>query len=318
MKMNLYCEDCGCKRAPVDKFCTDCGTFLERGTAMTPDPFATSPIPFVSIGGATQSIASETAPSVEKTDLSRPSQKIEQASSTVAAAPKSSHLKIAVLSVVLLTVGAGGAYLVLKGSLFKGTTKSSSVNASPRQGTSGKTSSGINITGQMLIDAAIKGNVDEFQYLMQQLKTRPTASTLDRKQARTLNDEALKAIRAQDYAQAIKLLKSAREADLADAEISNNLGYALRMAEDFKASESQLIKTIEQFPARQQAWLDLGATSSKLGKHAQAVAAFVTAHLISKNPEKLLERYINMIESSEDDALKTDLTEVTRLITASK
>ena len=317
MKMNLFCEECGCKLFPADNFCTGCGLFLDQAKEKAPSPVVTDPV--MPTAASTQPKAVVDTRQVETskpTGTTQPKQPIVQAPTVDAAAPKSSFLKISILSVVILALGAG-AFFLLKGGLLKDAPKSSGGNASQKQGASGKSTPGVNITGQMLIDASIKGNVDELQGFLQQMKSRPPAPTLDRKQARSLNDEAIKAIRAQDYAEAIKLLKSAREADMADAEISNNLGFALRMAEDFKASESQLIKTIEQFPTRQQAWSDLGETSSKLGKHAQAVATFVTAHRLAKNPERLLEKYVKLMESTEDDALKTDLLEVTRLIEAS-
>ena len=112
-----------------------------------------------------------------------------------------------------------------------------------------------------------------------------------------------------DPAAAIDLLKKASEADPADAEISNNLGYALRAAGKLKESEAQMIRTIEQFPARQQAWQDLGETYSKLGKHSQAVSSLLTAHRLAKNPGQILEKYSKILESTEDEGFKSDLTE---------
>jgi hypothetical protein len=316
MRFNLFCEECGFKLERPDKFCTSCGLFLDR-TKEPLTPQVTTP----SIEAVNRSKAPSASSEVNAPKLASPSQppqKVVQSTVMTVAAPRTSFLKIAIFSVLLLAVGAGGAFFVLKGGLFKDSSKPSSGNSSQKKVASNRSSFEVNVTGQMLVDASIKGKADELQDLIQQIKLRPPADTLDRKKARELNDQALKAIRAQDYAGAIELLKNARTADLADAEISNNLGYALRMAEDFKAAERQLIKTIEQFPTRQQAWSDLGETSTKLGKHSQAVAAFVTAHRIAKNPDKLLEKYVKLMESTEDEALKTDLLEATNLINASK
>lgn len=315
MKLLHFCEECGFKLENEDKFCISCGLFLNRTSSILPHNKN-----ILEIDSASASMGQVASYKESPKLVSQISAPHTDSSATLGtqSAPKSSFLKIALFSVLLLSVGAGGAFYVLKGGLFKDSSKPSSTNTSQKKVASNKSSLEVNISGQMLVDASIKGNADELLDLIQQIKLRPPADTLDRKKARELNDQALKAIRTQDYARAIELLKNARTADLADAEISNNLGYALRMADDFNAAERQLIETIEKFPTRQQAWSDLGETSTKLGKHSQAVAAFVTAHRIAKNPDKLLEKYVKLMESTEDEALKTNLLEVTKLISESK
>lgn len=316
MKFIRFCEECGSKVERPDRFCTSCGLFLDRTKELVTTQVTTPST--VAVNQTKSSSASSEVKAPKLAPPSQPPQKVMQSTVMNVAAPSNSFLKIAIFSVLLLAVGAVGVFLVLKGGLFKDSFKPSTGNPSQKKVASNKSSFEVNVTGQMLVDASIKGNAGEFQDLIQQIKLRPPADTLDRKKARELNDQAIKAIRAQDFAGAIELLKNARTADLADAEIANNLGYALRMAEDFNAAELQLIKTIEQFPTRQQAWSDLGETSTKLGKHSQAVAAFVTAHRIAKNPDKLLEKYVKLMESTEDEALKTNLLEATNLINLSK
>lgn len=330
-----FCEECGCKLDTTDKFCTGCGLFLSREDEVKHSKEQT---PKVAIASAQERTASAPIPvprptpqkPIEQPVESKPIQTAPPAPSTppekaapvAAAAPKSSSKSAVYALVALVAVGGAGAFFMMKGDSKKApnTTTGSEISQKPGAASteSGNQAPKIKATGQMLVEAAVNGDKDQFQALLHQLQTQPPAATVDRKLARSLNDEALKALKSGDYPAAIETLNKAREADLADAEISNNLGYALRMSGDLKASESQLVHTIEQFPARQQAWSDLGETYSKLGKHSNAVASFIAAHRVAKNPEKLLEKLLKLAESTDDDALKADLTEAAQKIAEAK
>jgi len=334
-----FCEECGCKIELSDKFCTGCGLLVERaGVAIRSsekvpsEPAASKtlvvPIPSVPIGHSVQQSPAAAQP-VEVRSIQKPPpiapQQPPGTAPAEAASTKSSSKSVVYALVALVALGGAGSFFMLKGDSLKNQTKNASAGSSQKQGAVGteKSESGnrapkITATGQMLVDAAVSENKGQFQALLHQLQTQPAAATVDRKLARSLNDEALAAMKLDDFTAAIEALNKAREADAADAEISNNLGYALRMAGDLKASQSQLISTIEQFPSRQQAWSDLGETYSKLGKHSQAVAAFMAAHRVAKTPDKLLEKYLKLAESTEDEALKADLAEAAQKISEAK
>jgi Flp pilus assembly protein TadD len=337
MKNTLnFCEECGCKLEFSDRFCTVCGFFLDRSseakTSGEQIPPVGSPAPVAPMASGPTVVPVPQKPTEAPVEIksnqavSAPVQQQSDRSAPVQAdAPKSSSMSAVYALVALVAVGGASAFFVLKGGTTKDTSKSTSTAIAQKQSATGPANSEsaaqapkITATGQMLVDAAVSGDSEQFQALLHQLQTRIATGTIDRKLARSLNDEALKSLKSGDYPAAIDALKKAGEADAADAEISNNLGYALRMAGDFKASESQLVGTIEKFPARQQAWSDLGETYSKLGKHSQAVAAFMAAHRVAKSPEKLLEKYLKLAESTEDDGLKADLAEATKKISEAK
>ena len=330
-----FCEECGCKLESSEKFCTGCGLPLERKSEAN---HGAEQVPSLAVISKAAASPAPTVPPVPKSPVSQPVeakstqappppalQQPERAPFVEAAAAKTSSMSVVYALVALVALGGGGAFFMLKGGSTKDPSKNANADSPQKQvaADTGKSESGnqapkITATGQMLVDAAVSGDKEQFQALLRQLQTRVATGTADRKLARSLNDEALKSLKSGDYPTAIDALKKAGEADAADAEISNNLGYALRMAGDFKASESQLVSTIEKFPARQQAWSDLGETYSKLGKHSQAVAAFMAAHQVAKNPEKLLEKYMKLAESTVDEALKADLADAAQKISEAK
>jgi Flp pilus assembly protein TadD len=337
MKTTLtFCEECGCKLELSDGFCTGCGLFLDRsseaktsGEQIQPvgSPAAVAPIASAPTVVPVPQKPTEAPVEIKSNQAVSPpvQQQPDRSAPVQVAAPKSSSMSAVYALVALVAVGGTGAFFVLKGGSTKDSSKNVSAAISQKQGATGAANSEsatqapkITATGQMLVDAAVSGDREQFQALLHQLQTRIAKGTVDRKLARSLNDEALKSLKSGDYSAAIDTLKKASEADAADAEISNNLGYALRMAGDFKASESQLVGTIEKFPARQQAWSDLGETYSKLGKHSLAVAAFMAGHQVAKNPDKLLEKYMKLAESTEDEALKADLAEAAQKISEAK
>jgi len=337
-----FCEECGSKLGPRDKFCTGCGLFLGRLPSDDSEPLfdktdagkLSAAVTQASIAPTTPSSPAPTSTSPVLTQVSAmptvpptkaAAQQPIQSNSIDSAHPKSSSMTGVYAVVALVVLGGAGAYFALKGGSSKEPAKVSAASSSQKKSTAdvangeaNKSPPVVTATGQMLIDAAANGNLEEFQTLLRQLQTRPVPATVDRKLARALNDEAIKALKSDDPAAAIELLNKAREADPADAEISNNLGHALQMAGKLKESEAQMIRTIEQFPARQQAWQDLGETYSKLGKHSQAVSALFTAHRLAKNPEKMLEKFSKIVESTEDEGFKNDLTEAIKMIAEAK
>ena len=173
---------------------------------------------------------------------------------------------------------------------------------------------------QRMVNAAIQGNKAEFLTLLQEaqkLQDHGSVNTPDRRQARKLNDDALKAMKEQNYPTAVELLQKASTLDPHDIEIGDNLGFALRLAGKYQESEAQIISVIERGPTREQAWFNLGETNSKLGKSAQAVALFVTAHSLAPNPKRTLETYTKLSEKAEDEQFRANLKSAIQKINAS-
>ena len=75
----------------------------------------------------------------------------------------------------------------------------------------------------------------------------------------------------------------------------------------YQDSEAQIVNVIEREPTREQAWFNLGETYSKLGKNAQAVALFMTAHSLAKNQKRTLETYTKIAEKTEDEQFRKNL-----------
>lgn len=336
-KFRHYCDECGCKLALKDKFCTECGLFLsmplvdakDQMHGVTSDSKVKVDISQASITTSLPSSRSPAQPEFESPTITSSTRQVSQqpklAPSSGSAQPKSSSMTVVFTVIGLVVVGGAGAYFALKGGSLNEPIKVSAAISTQKQSASNasnvaadKLSQAVTVTGQMLVDSAANGNQEEFQKLMAQLQTRPVPASVDRKKARSLNDEAIKALKSDDPGAAIELFNKAREADPGDAEISNNLGHALRTAGKLKESEAQLLSTIEQFPTRQQAWQDLGETYSKSGKHSQAVSALMTAHRLAKNPDMMLERYSKISESTVDDGFKNDLVEAIKKISEAK
>jgi hypothetical protein len=163
---------------------------------------------------------------------------------------------------------------------------------------------------QKLVATAIEGRKDEFQVLLQELQSSQetgSVNSAERKQARKLNDEAFQAMKEQKYRLAVEILQKATTVDPYDIEIGDNLGYAQRLAGNYLESEAQIISVIERRPTRGQAWFNLGETYSKLGRSPQAVAVFMTAYSLSKNPEKTMTLYTSLAEKTSDEQFRENL-----------
>ena len=277
-----------------------------------PAPQATAPVP------------TPKPPEVKKT--------VSPTVSNTVAPQKSSSPKAAIAIAVLLVAG-GGAFFLTKSpkpadvqvaapvAEVKAVAPAPEAPVAPKAAPvepvetviAGPTPSSASV--QKLIDAALTGNKEEFQSLTQQLQQRPVTPMGDRKAARKLNDEALKAMKEQNAAMAVDLLQQARSTDPADVEIGDNLAYALRQAGKLQDAETQIIKVLDQAPSRMSAWFNLGETYSKLGKHQQAVAIFITSHGLSKDPQKALEGFNRTLDRSEDEGFKNDLREAIKKLT---
>jgi predicted Zn-dependent protease len=113
--------------------------------------------------------------------------------------------------------------------------------------------------------------------------------------------------------EALKAFKAAYEADPADVEIVNNLGYIALLSGDFAAAEQHLLSALVLAPSRSLAWINLGQTYAKQGKHRQAIAGFANAYRFSHNREREYKRLQNLQETDEDIRVQKAVAETLQL-----
>lgn len=126
----------------------------------------------------------------------------------------------------------------------------------------------------------------------------------DRKQARMRNEQGLAALRAKDWPLAIKHLRAAYDADVADVEIVNNLGYAELLAGDENAS-LHLVNALLLEPARANAWANLGHLFARHAAYQEAQACFALALRFSAKPAKTLQFLQDTAAKDSDPSLSS-------------
>jgi tetratricopeptide (TPR) repeat protein len=111
----------------------------------------------------------------------------------------------------------------------------------------------------------------------------------NKKEARKLNDEALVFVKQGDYQSALPIMLSAANADPADVEILNSLGYLQYMTHDYDAAKQSLYQTISLKPDRTTAWADLGKVFLAQGNELYAKNCYLNFYLSSQQPDKAIE-----------------------------
>lgn len=111
----------------------------------------------------------------------------------------------------------------------------------------------------------------------------------DRRAARTLNDEALKAFAENNFGTAASAFGRALQQDPADVEIANNYGFALLKARQYAQAQDALLAAIAMAPKRSAAWFNLATGYGEQGDQARSSAAFELALLYSQNKDKTRE-----------------------------
>ena len=120
----------------------------------------------------------------------------------------------------------------------------------------------------------------------QQLESIPKPAHQNIKEARTLNQQGLDALKRNDYPAAATAFQKAQEIDPADIEIAGNLGYATLKIGQFKRAEHQLIYAISLAPGRSSSWFNLGQVYGALDNAEKATGAFANTYRLSQNRAK--------------------------------
>lgn len=108
----------------------------------------------------------------------------------------------------------------------------------------------------------------------------------NRKEARKLNDDALKDLASGNAQGAVLLLKQAAETDPSDVEINSNYGFALLKSGNYNAAKAQLQKTLELNPRRTSTWLPLAEAYAGAGQAQMANQAGLIAYYYSTDKAK--------------------------------
>lgn len=114
--------------------------------------------------------------------------------------------------------------------------------------------------------------------IRQDLESLPKPVRGDSLRARRLNERALALLRQNAFLEALDLFRSAYDANPADAEIANNLGYAYLKIGRLSAAEHFILASLLIMPARATAWDNLGQAYALKKDERSAAACFVNAY----------------------------------------
>jgi Flp pilus assembly protein TadD len=176
--------------------------------------------------------------------------------------------------------------------------------AKPPQGA--RDSAGV----ENLVSAAIAGDQARLQQAAADLRLAPRPARGDRRFARSMNERGLALWRRQRFPEAAVYFRQAYEADQSDAEIAENLGYALLKSGKVIEAESAILEALALAPERASAWGSLGLLRAKAGKHREGVACVLTAYRFAPDQQRTLEVYSRLAATDEDPKVRAMLADV--------
>jgi Flp pilus assembly protein TadD len=163
---------------------------------------------------------------------------------------------------------------------------------------------------QKLVAAVIAGDRTRAAEISAQIRSQSRPPRGDRRKARELNERGLALWQRQRFEEAAAAFKQARDADGGDAEIAENLGYALLKAGHVAEAEGPLLDALTLMPDRASAWGSLGMVYAKQGKHRAGVACVLTAYGYARDPKRTAAVYSRLAASDEDPKVRAMLAEV--------
>jgi Flp pilus assembly protein TadD len=166
------------------------------------------------------------------------------------------------------------------------------------------------VTVSALVAAAVAGDQARFKQISEQLQAQPRPRRGQRRAARDLNERGLALWQRQRYSEAAVFFRQAHAKDASDAEIAENLGYALLKSGKVAQAESAILDALALAPERASAWGSLGLIFAKQGRHREGVAAVLTAYRYTRNPKRTLDVYSRLAETDDDPKVRAVLAEV--------
>ena len=168
---------------------------------------------------------------------------------------------------------------------------------------------------QRMIDAAVSGDGAAFDRAVAQVEAQPKPPRGERRLARDLNDRGLAQWQRGRFEEAAAIFTKAQAADPADAEIAENLGYALLRSGEIDKAQAALLKSLALDPKRASAWGSLGQVYAKQGKHRDGIACVLTAYLFSRDRARTLDVYSRLARVDSDPRVRALLNEAVDRIT---
>ena len=161
-----------------------------------------------------------------------------------------------------------------------------------------------------LVAAAISGDAVRLKQATEQLKLEPRPPHGERRLARELNERGLGLWQRQRFSEAAAVFGQAAQADPSDAEIAENLGYALVRAGRTAEAEPAILTALTLAPERASAWGTLGLIYAKQGKHREGVAAVLTAYRYTRDPRRTFDVYSRLASTDDDPKVRAVLKDV--------
>ena len=131
-----------------------------------------------------------------------------------------------------------------------------------------------------------------------------------RLRARQANTAGLAALRRNDLGGAVAKFREGAEANPADEELANNLGYALLLNGDLRSAEDALQDSLRVNPERATAWVNYGDVLAKLGQRDRALGAYMLAYHFAPNPKVMRRSYLEQSRQHQDPVVRGLLVEV--------
>ncbi len=138
---------------------------------------------------------------------------------------------------------------------------------------------------------------------IEELRPESSSGTGDRRRAGAENRRGIELLRTGQAAAAVQAFEAAYEAEPTNPEIINNLGYAHLRRNGALAAEPLLLLALRHEPGRAVAWVNLGESYARQGKHAEAVACFSLAYRFSRN-RRLTRQFLEKLAENEDIEIK--------------
>ena len=130
----------------------------------------------------------------------------------------------------------------------------------------------------------------------------------DRKNARSLNDSGLQALKIGNYSGAADILRQAVAADEGDVEVRNNYVYALVKSNKVNEAEREAGMLLTQAPGRTSAWANLAEIYAAKGNVQPASMALIVAFQFSNNKDRTLAFLREKSSSPENSSLAEGAT----------
>jgi tetratricopeptide (TPR) repeat protein len=135
----------------------------------------------------------------------------------------------------------------------------------------------------------------------------------NRKTARAANDRGLAYLQSGRISEAIGAFQEAHQANPADIEIVNNLGYAYLLNNDPDSAEAYVLIALTMQPERSAAWGNLGQIYVKKGQIPAAVASFSNAYRFSRDLNQTHSYFLGWMEKENDVNLRQALWQATQI-----